>query len=90
MEIIFGCSTVIAVTLIIAASCVHYYSSDSKRALINAEEKYRNLETLTREKDSEHHKLMNNKDEECTRLTRVIESLMEKNQNYSVNAKINT
>ena len=90
MEIIFVCSTIIVVTLIIASSCVHYYSSDSRRALTNAEDKYHNLEVSTREKDSEHTKLMKNKDEECTRLTRVIESLIEKNKNYSVNAKINS
>jgi hypothetical protein len=77
-------------TSIIAYSCVTYYSSESKRALVNSVEKYRNLERLTVEKDSEHVKLMKNKDDECTRLTEVIKSLSEKNQNYSVNAKINS
>ena len=86
--IIIVCLTAVIVTLIIAISCVEYYSSENKRALKNVEEKYRNLEILTNEKDSEHVKLMKNKDEECNRLTDVIKSLAEKNQNYNVNAKV--
>jgi len=86
--IIIVCLTVISITLIIAISCVKFYSSESKRALVNANERYHNLDELTRKKDSEHSKLMDNKDKECQRLTDVIKSLTEKNQNYSVNAKI--
>ena len=85
---IMVCLTLLSMTLIIALSCVKYYSSESKWALVNANERYTNLESLTRQKDSEHVKLMDNKDKECQRLTDVIKSLTEKNQNYSVNAKI--
>jgi hypothetical protein len=88
--IIIVCLAVITMTLIISISCVKYYSSESKRALVNANERYSNLDTLSRQKDSEHVKLMENKDKECQRLTDVIKSLTEKNQNYSVNAKINS
>lgn len=89
LEIIIPCVTVVIIVSIIAGSCVTYYSSNAKRALVNSEEKLHNLKSLMEDKDKHYAKMVSNKDEELQRLTDVIKSLTEKNQNYSVNAKIN-
>jgi hypothetical protein len=87
---ILACLTIIIVTSIIAYSCVTYYTSNCKRTLVNAEERLRNLSELMSQKDRNYLETIKIKGEECQRLTDVIKSLTEKNQNYSVNAKINS
>lgn len=89
LEIIIPCVTVVTIVSIIAGSCVTYYSSNAKRALVNSEEKLHNLNVLMDDKDKHYSRMIANRDEELQRMTDIIKSLTEKNQNYSVNAKIN-
>ena len=80
--------TLIVVVSIISFSCVKYYSSEAKRALVNATDKYTNLDTLMRFKDSEHERILRNKEAECLRMSDIIKSLMEKQSRLSVDANI--
>jgi hypothetical protein len=84
------CSSFIIIALIISTSCVKYYSSESRRALVNLNEKYNNLSIIDSEKEKMYKSLIDNKDKECSRLTEIIKCLTEKQQNYNVNAKVNT
>jgi SMC interacting uncharacterized protein involved in chromosome segregation len=88
ITVIVVCISVLLLTSIICVSCVMYYSSENKRALVSSQERYTNLSSLVDQKDREYLKLMNNKDEECKRLADVIKSLSEKQQNYNVNATV--
>jgi SMC interacting uncharacterized protein involved in chromosome segregation len=80
--------TLIAVVCVIAFSCMGFYTSDSKRALTNAEEKYTNLDNLMRQKDSEHERILKHMEEEGKRMADIIKSLMEKQSRLSVDADI--
>lgn len=76
--------------LTICISCVMYYSSEIKRRLSTSEEKYRNLEELTRAKDSAHSEILRNKESECLRMADLIKSLTEKNTKNIIDANIHT
>jgi hypothetical protein len=88
VNLLIACLTIIVVVAVIAISVYRYSSSDAVRALLNANEKYNNLDTLTRQKDTVYNKTLEHKEEECKRMTDIIKSLMEKQGRYSVDASI--
>ena len=88
--LIVVCCTIIIIVGIIATSCVRYYSSDNKRKLMTFEEKYNNIESLMRHKDSVYSSNLKTKEDECLRMADIIKTLTEKQQRYSVDANIKT
>jgi hypothetical protein len=87
-EYLIVAGSIVLITLIIALTTSIYSSSESKRALVNSQEKYKNMEDLMRDKDKHYTQMLDDKNKECLRLTDVIKSLTEKNQNYNVNGKV--
>ena len=87
---ILVCLTFVLITAIICYTVSTYCISESNRALVNTQEKLRNLNSLMNDKDNFYSKSISDKSDELKRLVEIIKNLTDKNQNYNVNAKVNT